>query len=180
MFSVFFFFFFFFFFLFISLYFVFFFFFFFFQAEDGIRDGTVTGVQTCALPISTDTPRLPAWVILPTSPNDRTTNKAANTVNAEAKCVRRSARSRRCRTCQRTPAARHTREISASSPAVSRSWSGTLPDHRNAPNGAIQAVCMARGGEYGPVTRAFSMVTDPWVDGWADRSASGVHLGCCP
>src|SRR3989338_8267762 len=26
----------------------------FFQAEDGIRDGTVTGVQTCALPIWTD------------------------------------------------------------------------------------------------------------------------------
>src|SRR6266542_3182609 len=26
-------------------------FFFFFQAEDGIRDATVTGVQTCALPI---------------------------------------------------------------------------------------------------------------------------------
>src|SRR5439155_7033388 len=30
---------------------IFFFFFFFFQAEDGIRDGHVTGVQTCALPI---------------------------------------------------------------------------------------------------------------------------------
>src|SRR5207248_6422107 len=29
------------------------FFFFFFQAEDGIRDRTVTGVQTCALPIFT-------------------------------------------------------------------------------------------------------------------------------
>src|SRR5205085_6970546 len=29
-----------------------FFVFFFFQAEDGIRDLTVTGVQTCALPIS--------------------------------------------------------------------------------------------------------------------------------
>src|SRR2546425_11421007 len=28
------------------------FFFFFFQAEDGIRDKLVTGVQTCALPIS--------------------------------------------------------------------------------------------------------------------------------
>src|SRR5690625_6035108 len=27
---------------------------FFFQAEDGIRDGHVTGVQTCALPISSD------------------------------------------------------------------------------------------------------------------------------
>src|SRR5438034_10611804 len=31
--------------------FVFFFFFFFFQAEDGIRDHCVTGVQTCALPL---------------------------------------------------------------------------------------------------------------------------------
>src|SRR5437870_10397859 len=28
--------------------------FFFFQAEDGIRDGHVTGVQTCALPICND------------------------------------------------------------------------------------------------------------------------------
>src|SRR2546427_5383390 len=34
------------------------FFFFFFQAEDGIRDLTVTGVQTCALPIS-GAPRAP-------------------------------------------------------------------------------------------------------------------------
>src|SRR2546430_4120340 len=31
-------------------------FFFFFQAEDGIRDLTVTGVQTCALPISAALP----------------------------------------------------------------------------------------------------------------------------
>src|SRR5215211_7981983 len=39
-------------------------FFFFFQAEDGIRDHCVTGVQTCALPISvTGTPvaRTLAW-----------------------------------------------------------------------------------------------------------------------
>src|SRR6266508_2217670 len=32
--------------------------FFFFQAEDGIRDGHVTGVQTCALPICT----LDSWL----------------------------------------------------------------------------------------------------------------------
>src|SRR2546430_12412593 len=32
-------------------------FFFFFQAEDGIRDLTVTGVQTCALPILPPPPR---------------------------------------------------------------------------------------------------------------------------
>src|SRR5260364_448729 len=56
-FSFFFFFFFFFFFLFFFFFFffcfiLFFFFFFFFQAEDGIRDDLVTGVQTCALPIS--------------------------------------------------------------------------------------------------------------------------------
>src|SRR5687768_18068610 len=40
-----------FFFCFLFLYSFFFFFFFFFQAEDGIRDVAVTGVQTCALPI---------------------------------------------------------------------------------------------------------------------------------
>src|SRR2546430_6077739 len=34
-------------------------FFFFFQAEDGIRDLTVTGVQTCALPISGRVVELP-------------------------------------------------------------------------------------------------------------------------
>src|SRR5205085_8343393 len=33
---------------------------FFFQAEDGIRDLTVTGVQTCALPISMRTIKGPA------------------------------------------------------------------------------------------------------------------------
>src|SRR5579875_4057343 len=36
--------------------FIFFFCFFFFQAEDGIRDHCVTGVQTCALPICTASP----------------------------------------------------------------------------------------------------------------------------
>src|SRR2546426_9021974 len=35
------------------------FFFFFFQAEDGIRDYKVTGVQTCALPISRAPPGAP-------------------------------------------------------------------------------------------------------------------------
>src|SRR5438876_7631139 len=41
------------------------FWFFFFQAEDGIRDGRVTGVQTCALPICRLTR---SWV--PESPSD--------------------------------------------------------------------------------------------------------------
>src|SRR3712207_7154871 len=37
-------------------------FFFFFQAEDGIRDIGVTGVQTCALPISVDSVGMPRRV----------------------------------------------------------------------------------------------------------------------
>src|SRR5690348_18326149 len=45
---------------------------FFFQAEDGIRDGRVTGVQTCALPIcssgSSNPPVLPGGFELPLEP----------------------------------------------------------------------------------------------------------------
>src|SRR2546422_8453294 len=43
-------------------------FFFFFQAEDGIRDVAVTGVQTCALPIST--PRAASTGQVPPAPRD--------------------------------------------------------------------------------------------------------------
>src|SRR5690348_17898881 len=52
--------------------------FFFFQAEDGIRDGRVTGVQTCALPIclpllegSTEHAHQPVRQELPTDPDQR-------------------------------------------------------------------------------------------------------------
>src|SRR5206468_10042943 len=41
-----------------------FFFFFFFQAEDGIRDLIVTGVQTCALPICPRTGHLVRGLLL--------------------------------------------------------------------------------------------------------------------
>src|SRR5437660_2147727 len=37
---------------------------FFFQAEDGIRDGHVTGVQTCALPISARPAEPPDYVCI--------------------------------------------------------------------------------------------------------------------
>src|SRR5690554_7030060 len=54
-------------FLFFFLFFLLFFFFFFFQAEDGIRDADVTGVQTCALPIypPLDDTRFPALASMP-------------------------------------------------------------------------------------------------------------------
>src|SRR5437762_6047830 len=49
---------------------------FFFQAEDGIRDTSVTGVQTCALPICTPTVAIfgstvPAFGFGPRGPHDR-------------------------------------------------------------------------------------------------------------
>src|SRR5438128_7023173 len=44
-------------------------FFFFFQAEDGIRDATVTGVQTCALPIWERPATTPRWRSSRTGPN---------------------------------------------------------------------------------------------------------------
>src|SRR5690625_5436165 len=50
------------------------FFFFFFQAEDGIRDGHVTGVQTCALPIS-------SWLL--ESMASATENSSSATVSSE-------------------------------------------------------------------------------------------------
>src|SRR5256886_8210093 len=40
------------------------FYFFFFQAEDGIRDLTVTGVQTCALPISLAEVAIRRWTTI--------------------------------------------------------------------------------------------------------------------
>src|SRR2546421_7818586 len=47
------------------------FFFFFFQAEDGIRDLIVTGVQTCALPISRSAFRMIPASYQPQLPLDR-------------------------------------------------------------------------------------------------------------
>ena len=37
----------------------------FFQAEDGIRDYDVTGVQTCALPIYSRKVELDTWYLIP-------------------------------------------------------------------------------------------------------------------
>src|SRR2546422_4889560 len=45
-------------------------FFFFFQAEDGIRDVAVTGVQTCALPIFSPEPPLDCDVVFSSLPSD--------------------------------------------------------------------------------------------------------------
>src|SRR5258708_10735144 len=56
--------------------------FFFFQAEDGIRDDLVTGVQTCALPICL---RLALWLPGPGSPQRV---PAKRSTGAWPRCVR--------------------------------------------------------------------------------------------
>src|SRR5438309_9602015 len=66
--------------------------FFFFQAEDGIRDGTVTGVQTCALPIwssiAHEGARGSSCGALPTA------NRQANATRSEERRVGKECRSR--------------------------------------------------------------------------------------
>src|SRR5207248_4035919 len=65
------------------------FFFFFFQAEDGIRDRTVTGVQTCALPI------------LPATAGVTVLVTATSVTSPRARPARRQAASRRSSTSAR-------------------------------------------------------------------------------
>src|SRR3989337_4107070 len=60
-----------------------------YQAEDGIRDATVTGVQTCALPISMRTQRrTPSWL------NAMVTPRPAPALRSEERRVGKEGRSR--------------------------------------------------------------------------------------
>src|SRR2546422_5345951 len=68
-------------------------FFFFFQAEDGIRDVAVTGVQTCALPISPRSIRFAARVSASKARSRRPW--AAATGRSTSPCVRRDRKSTR-------------------------------------------------------------------------------------
>src|SRR5476649_2961936 len=69
--------------------------FFFFQAEDGIRDHGVTGVQTCALPISMARVRRPST---PSRPVSATTwlsaARASSSSRSEERRVGKECRSR--------------------------------------------------------------------------------------
>src|SRR5438067_9796085 len=68
---------------------LFFFCFFFFQAEDGIRDRNVTGVQTCALPISSLFGRCRSKATSEKrSQHCRATNRSAPNRASKARCRR--------------------------------------------------------------------------------------------
>src|SRR5256885_6615642 len=64
--------------------------FFFFQAEDGIRDYKVTGVQTCALPISTAVER---HVVVPARRVERRAGEAVEPLDVrQARVVQHAGR----------------------------------------------------------------------------------------
>src|SRR5260370_24570400 len=71
--------------------------FFFFQAEDGIRDSSVTGVQTCALPIypqgrlSFDANGRVSTIIVPSDLTKYASNNRMQTTPAEDKATVRGA-----------------------------------------------------------------------------------------
>src|SRR2546427_4921118 len=94
--------------------------FFFFQAEDGIRDLTVTGVQTCALPIlvrsSSARPRA-AWVVAtPVGVRPRSPGTAGGACRGAS-----GRRSRRAVCSHSTPRSEeHTSELQSQSNLVCR------------------------------------------------------------
>src|SRR5207245_5434248 len=66
---------------------------FFFQAEDGIRDATVTGVQTCALPICARAAPSLAWTYSIRRGSGRRSNTSAHSSARSAAWARSCRRS---------------------------------------------------------------------------------------
>src|SRR5205823_7603830 len=77
---------------------IFMFFFFFFQAEDGIRDKLVTGVQTCALPIWCVHPQAAVWIA--TANNGRESTDKEKPVAESGNSGRRSEERRVGKECR--------------------------------------------------------------------------------
>src|SRR5690625_7714625 len=83
--------------------------FFFFQAEDGIRDGHVTGVQTCALPICAGVgvdnidleAATEAGVIVVNAPDGNTNSAAEHTMRSEERRVGKESRNEWARELER-------------------------------------------------------------------------------
>src|SRR5215510_8554471 len=100
--------------------------FFFFQAEDGIRDGHVTGVQTCALPIWTVTCRPPGELRY-TRIRPRTTSAASGSDPARYTVVPagKSARSPSARSWLASSAGSSARKLCAMASSTSRSTTPT-------------------------------------------------------
>src|SRR6266498_5076158 len=131
-------------------------FFFFFQAEDGIRDADVTGVQTCALPISSileDVARLSVRSMMQTA------------LEAEVEEFLGRARYQR-RTDQGRPGSRNGWQP----PAAVKTTMGPVELQRPKLRGTDEAFCSRLFGAGVTRTNALeSLVISGWVRGLSDR-----------
>src|SRR5438876_945127 len=96
--------------------------FFFFQAEDGIRVGRVTGVQTCALPISPSVSAFPVDVELISAPS---VSKVLERVYAAENCkpqLKRFVRLASSPLYQELPSASINRRESGGIPRMGTRW----------------------------------------------------------
>src|SRR3989449_634005 len=110
--------------------------FFFFQAEDGIRDVAVTGVQTCALPISPCAPLPPtraSCAASPATPSSSWRTRQTTASRSSRSTATTSTRPRRCSSPAPLPrSSRYPNSTAAASaaaprvrsPAISRGASG--------------------------------------------------------
>src|SRR2546426_724879 len=111
-----------------------FYFFFFFQAEDGIRDYKVTGVQTCALPISSPPP--------PPPPARRSGSRAVGverSPRSRAGNATRSPPSRRIASRSRTGVVSGRRRV-ASAPSGTRNLGPTPPTDVFVPDRSLKGI----------------------------------------
>src|SRR5690625_7916079 len=99
--------------------------FFFFQAEDGIRDGHVTGVQTCALPISSRRARTVLWAMEHATLMMATAQLRSEERRVGKECISRWAADPKKKETKRTERAVRIADISDESNEAHKAGSGT-------------------------------------------------------
>src|SRR2546430_8383537 len=116
---------------------------FFVQAEDGMRDLTVTGVQTCALPIFASSPSMPGirTSMITTSGRRRSASATADSPSAASPITRMCG----------------ARERERRRPSRTTSWSSTIRH-------VISGTLTAAGGSYlAPETARYCPAVADWV-----------------
>src|SRR5438105_6428949 len=115
---------------------------FFFQAEDGIRDPLVTGVQTCALPISSSTIK-----------GKNSTNAATTMPKMSPTCILAGVPPRICptlRSCSISPATADETQTTAATPSTA-----ATPPTPDTPNATINKAATTSVHKVKPETGLF-------------------------
>src|SRR6185369_12404560 len=147
--------------------------FFFFQAEDGIRDSSVTGVQTCALPISPTAGPPITWIegVLP---------QALRSPDLAARSEERRV-GKECRSRWSPYHLKKNKSIACASPAFlhARAWASGATTRRQSIACASPAFLHASSWSGGaPTCRCFFFFQAE--DGIRDSSVTGVQTCALP